>query len=148
MRPCVIVRGKRVPKGRHLAAGELMALLEACLSEESAGGVRDAAVIAVAWATGLRRSELAGLRRDDVAQTGAEEGDLTVRGKGDRVRVVYVYDGAAAYLLDWLKLRGPGEGPLFLAVNKGGGIWVGHGVSDEALAQMLEKRRVQAGCGG
>ena len=61
------------------------------------------------------------------------------------MRVVYLYDGAAAYLLDWLKLRGPGEGPLFLAVNKGGGILVGHGVSDEALAQMLEKRRVQAG---
>jgi len=47
-------------------------------------------VIALAWATGLRRSELAGLRRDDFVQTGAEEGDLMVRGKGDKVRVVYL----------------------------------------------------------
>ena len=71
------VRGQRAPKGRHLAAGELMALLEVCVREGSPGGVRDAAVIAVAWATGLRRSELAGLRREDFLQTGAEEGDLT-----------------------------------------------------------------------
>lgn len=151
------VHGQRAPKGRHLAAGELMALLEGCARDESPAGVRDAALIALAWATGMRRSELAGLRRADFVQTGAEEGapalagELMVHGKGDKVRVVYLYDGAAAYLLDWLKLRGLGEGPLFLAVNKGGAILAGsmgaphRGISDEALAQMLEKRRVQAG---
>ncbi len=85
------------------------------------------------------------MRREDFLQTGAEEGDLTVRGKGEKVRVVYLYDGAAAYLLDWLKVRGPGEGPMFLAVNKGGGIWSDHGVSDEALAQMLEKTALTGG---
>ena len=65
------LRGQTAAKGRHLAASVLMALLEVC--------TRDAAVIAVAWATSLRRSELTGLRRDDFVQTGAEEGDLTVR---------------------------------------------------------------------
>ncbi len=66
-----------------------MALLDARLGEGSAGGVGDA-VIAVAWATGLRWSELAGLLHDDFVQTGAEEKDLRMRGKGDKVRVVYL----------------------------------------------------------
>ena len=42
-------------------------------------------------------------------------------------------------------MRGDADGPLFCAINKGGVIQAGHSVSDEALAQMLEKRRAQAG---
>jgi site-specific recombinase XerD len=42
-------------------------------------------------------------------------------------------------------VRGDEPGPLFVPVNKGGKVQVGHGVSDEALAQMLEKGRAQAG---
>ena len=34
---------------------------------------------------------------------------------------------------------------MFYAVNKGGKVLAGHGVSDEALAQMLAKRTEQAG---
>jgi len=139
------VRGERVPKGRHIAQGELSALLQACVDDHSAAGTRDAAIIALAWATGARRSELAGLAFSNYIPTGAGEGDLRIWGKGDKPRVVYVYNGAAAYLADWLALRGDADGPLFYAINKAGVIQVGHGVSDEALAQMLEKRRQQAG---
>lgn len=139
------VKQELAAKGRHLAAGELAALLEACSRDGSPAGGRDAAVMALAWATGLRRSELAGLTRADYVRTGDNEGDLTVRGKGDKVRVAYVYDGAAAYLADWLAVRGDAAGPLFWAVNKGGRLQAEHGVSAEALAQMLEKRRGEAG---
>jgi len=40
------------------------------------------------------------------------------------------------------------DGPLFYAINKGGKVLTGHGVSDEALAQMLAKRAGQAGLSG
>jgi site-specific recombinase XerD len=107
--------------------------------------VRDATVIALAWATGLRRSELAGLTRADYVRTGADEGDLTVRGKGDKVRAVYVYDGAAAYLADWLACAGTAPGRSSGPSTRAGWLQAGHGVSAEALAQMLEKRRGEAG---
>ena len=61
------------------------------------------------------------------------------------MRTVYIYNGAAAALADWLAIRGDDDGPLFYAVNKGGKVLAGHGVSDEALAQMLAKRAEQAG---
>lgn len=100
----------------------------------------------------MRRSELAGLALSDYASIGEEEGELTIAGKGDKVRRVAVYNGAWQRLADWLELRGGEPGPLFLAINKGGRIQTSpsregrsHGVSDEALAQMLEKRRQAAG---
>jgi site-specific recombinase XerD len=139
------VRGERAPKGRHIASGELAALLRACSDDHSPAGTRDAAIIALAWSTGARRSELAGLTFANYEPTAAAEGDLRIHGKGDKDRMVYVFNGAANYLADWLALRGDAAGPLFYAINKGGVIQVGHGVSDEALAQMLQKRRAQAG---
>jgi len=139
------VRGERTQKGRHISTGEVKALLAACVNDPSPAGARDAAIIALGWSTGARRSELAGLKRADYISTGDNEGDLHILGKGQKPRVVYVFNGAASYLADWLALRGDAEGPLFYAINKGGVIDAGHGPSDEALAQMLQKRREQAG---
>ena len=138
------VTGSRAPKGRHIAPGELAALMQACAADPKPSGTRDAAIIAVAWATGARRSELAELSRSSFVATGDDEGDLRIHGKGDKVRTVYVYNGAAAALLDWLAIRGDDDGPLFYAINRGGHVQIGHGVSDEALAQMLAKRVEQA----
>ena len=133
------------PVGRELATGELKALLTACASDATAAGVRDAAIIALAWCGGLRRSELAGLRLADFKLNGEGDGDLVVRGKGGKVRKLYVFDGAAEALADWLAVRGNEPGPLFQRIRRGGHVVYGHGVSDEALAQMLAKRASQAG---
>lgn len=139
------LRGETEPAGRHIRTGEVKALLEACVSDPTPAGIRDAAIIAVAWSTGARRSELAELKLSDFQRTSDDDGDLRIFGKGNKVRTAYIYNGAASYLHDWLTLRGEVDGPLFYAVAKGGAIRVGHGLSDEALAQMLEKRRAEAG---
>jgi len=139
------VKGTRPPKGRDVAEGEIRALLEVCRADPTAAGVRDGALIALACATGLRRSELAGLRLEDLQRLGAEEVELGIQGKGDKPRQVSVANGAYLWLADWLALRGTEPGPLFYAINRGGAIQRGHGVSDEALAQMLAKRRQAAG---
>ncbi len=55
------VRGQRAPKGRHLAAGELMALLEVCVREGSPGGVRDAAVSRVGLGDGAAKERAGGV---------------------------------------------------------------------------------------
>jgi len=139
------VRGKRPPKGRHIYPGELVALLRACAEDRRPGGARDAAMIALAWVTGMRRGEIAGLLLSDYTATAADEGELRVRGKGDVVRVAWVFEGAAAALADWLALRGDVPGPLFCPVLKSGAIRAGRGVSPEAMAQMLAGRARRAG---
>ena len=51
------ITGTRPQRGRHISTGELSALMTACQSDDSPAGVRDAAITALAWAAGARRSE-------------------------------------------------------------------------------------------
>jgi site-specific recombinase XerD len=138
------VKGSGPQRGRHVSEGEVRALLWVCIQDDSPAGVRDAALISVAFATGMRRSELVQLELADVAQV--DEGyELTIRqAKRNKRRTVAVYNGARDYLRDWLALRGEAAGPLFLAIRKGGAI-LDHGLGTQSLQEMLEKRAMQAG---
>jgi integrase/recombinase XerD len=62
-------------------------------------GKRDAALLELLYATGLRASELVDLRLDGVNTVGAY---LTVRGKGGKERLVPIGDMAAVQLDDYL----------------------------------------------
>lgn len=113
------VRGTRLPRGRHITSGELVGLLTACEVDPRPAGARDAALIALAWATGARRSELSGLDLDDLRMVAGDEAELVIRhGKGDKVRKVSVYNGALIALVDWLEIRGDEPGPLFWTIDK------------------------------
>lgn len=143
------VKGDAEQKGRHVSDGEIRALLAHCAADRRPAGVRDAAMIALAIASGARRAEIAGLELGDLAPAADGDGyDLTIRqGKGGKTRSVSVYDGAARYLADWLALRGDAEGPLFLAIRKGGAI-LDHGIGTQSMQEMLAKRADAAGIAG
>lgn len=127
--------------GRMLSPGELGALFGLCGVDNSAAGVRDAAMLGLAAFAGLRRQEIADLQLENWH---ASEQTLHVLGKGNKVRVVPMTAGLVAALSDWLYLRGDWPGPLFTAINKGGAI-SRLGLSDGAVAQMVERRRAEAG---
>jgi integrase len=136
------VQGESLPSGRALTAGELKALLGACSADETAAGARDAALLALLYGAGLRRSEAVAL---DVSDLTVATGMLVVRhGKGNRDRVVYATNGAADALADWLAIRGHDDGPLFLPVNKGGVVG-GHRMSGQAVLYILRRRALQGG---
>src|SRR5436305_763773 len=116
------VRGQTLPRGRSISQGELRALFSNCLRDKTPLGLRDAALLAVLYGSGLRRAEVTAL---DVADYDRETGSLTVRaGKGNKARVSYTSAGERQLLEAWLKLRAewarPEAGPLFLPVLKGG----------------------------
>jgi integrase len=105
-------------------------------------GARDAALLALLYGGGLRRSEAVAL---DVSDYDVTSGMLVVRhGKGNRDRVVYATNGAADALQDWLEVRGEAEGPLFLPVNKGGVVG-GHRLTGQAVLYILRRRALQGG---
>ena len=67
-------------------------------------GLRDRALIELLYATGLRVSELVGLR---VADVNLEAAYLSCRGKGGKERVVPIGDEAASWVLRYLRTARP-----------------------------------------
>ena len=112
------VKGQRPERGRHIDQGELFALMRACQSDQSSAGVRDAAIIALAWSTGLRRDEISNIKLADLVNQKEDSLDIGIIGKGGKVRVAYINDGALAALLDWLAIRGDEPGALLSTSTK------------------------------
>lgn len=135
------VAGSTLPAGRALSAGEIAALLDACADDPTPAGRRDAAMLALLRACGLRRAELCAL---DLADWTPADGALRVRGKRNKERAVYVAGGALDALTDWLAERGSEPGALFCPVNRGGKVTVRR-MHAEAVWAALRKRAEQAG---
>ncbi len=87
---------RRLP--RALTHEEVESLLQAP-DTTSAGGKRDAALLEVIYATGLRASELVGLRLADIDMAG---GYLKARGKGGKERFIPLGELAVLQLDDYL----------------------------------------------
>lgn len=83
---------------RFLSTADVDALL-AAPDPSTPGGVRDRALIEVLYATGLRVSELVGLRLTDVR---ADQGYVQCLGKGRKERIVPLGDEAAGWVQRYL----------------------------------------------
>ena len=138
------VKAGRELAGRALDRGELAALLDAARSDPTDAGTRDLAILAVAYAGGLRRTELANLQRGDLTDDG-ETISLQFVGKWNRQRTVYLDNGAAIALRAWLAWRGDEDGRLFYRGRKGGRLTRGAGLTAQAIFAMIKRRAAQAG---
>jgi site-specific recombinase XerD len=136
------VKGEREQRGRHLAADELQALLRVCRRDASPAGARDAAMFALAWSTGMRRSEITALRLSDLKEAG-DHWVVQVHGKGNKVRQAYLF-AAGPWLKGWLSRRGLDAGPVFCRIRKGGQLVRGLRLSEGALPQILARRSLEA----
>jgi site-specific recombinase XerD len=136
------VPGTRLPAGRDVEAAELAALLSACRADDSPAGIRDAAVIALAYLSGLRRAELVSLHLADVE---VDPPSVRVVGKGGRQRLVPLSPTVGPALQAWLTLRGDGPGALFCPIGRGGAPRLGRGLTGEAVRQLLRRRALAAG---
>ena len=66
-------------------------------------GLRDRAILELLFSTGLRVSELCGLKREAV---NLKRDEFTVRGKGSKLRVVFISEPAKVALAKYLEKRG------------------------------------------
>lgn len=89
--------GRPLPKS--LTEAEVVALLEAP-DLENPEGFRDRVMLELLYATGLRVSELIGLRPDQVSLT---QGVVRISGKGGKERLVPMGDEAQAWLVKFLQ---------------------------------------------
>ncbi len=79
-----------------ISEDELMRLLDAPDISDTRG-IRDKAILELLFSTGLRVSELCSLNLNSV---NFQTGEFPVRGKGRKIRVVFLSDRAKKYLMD------------------------------------------------
>lgn len=89
-------------------------------------GLRDRALLAVAYDTLMRRSELAALELSDLSCAADGSGSVLVRrSKGDpdgRGQVRYLAPDTLTMVRAWLSAAGVADGPLFRTLRKGGAV--------------------------
>ena len=131
--PAQQVRGPRQARKlvSFLPIDETMAMMDAAGGHAATGGhaahdgrattdgpapARDAAIVELLYASGLRVSELVGLDLRDL-----DFAEMTVRviGKGRKERIVPFGGAAASALREYLDVRGPGPGAVFLNRRRG-----------------------------
>lgn len=142
------VKGVKVPRQkvnitrRRITLGEVAALSRACGADGSPAGLRDEAILALAFLQGPRVSELSKFKLSDYDP---ETGALAVRkGKGDKDRLLGIGGQAKPTLARWIAVRGSEPGRLFVPVNKGGGIDRKGRLSEQAINDILRKRSKEA----
>jgi len=78
-------------------------------------GLRDKAILELLFSTGLRVSELVKLNRD---QLNLERQEFGVKGKGNKVRVVFLSDTATEWIKRYLAIRQDPFKPLFIRYSR------------------------------
>ena len=97
-----------------ISSAELTRLIEAP-DLASLSGLRDKAILELLFSTGLRVSELCALSQEDVDLSRDE---FSVRGKGDKVRVVFLSDTARDAIRAYLKERKDFDDAMFIQYGK------------------------------
>ncbi|OGN32800.1 MAG: hypothetical protein A3I92_02490 [Candidatus Yanofskybacteria bacterium RIFCSPLOWO2_02_FULL_43_10b] len=77
--------------------------------------LRDKAILTTLFSTGMRVSELCSLDRDKVD---TNRGELAIRGKGGKIRMVYLSDEAKKIIKDYITKRSDVDEALFIRIPK------------------------------
>jgi site-specific recombinase XerD len=108
--------------------------------------LRDRAILEMLFSTGLRVSELCSLPRD----IDLSSGELSVRGKGGKVRVVFVSDTAKKILKEYLAKRKDMDDALFIKIANNVPKTIGRkgenlGVTKRTIERIVKELAIKAG---
>lgn len=133
------IPSKRIvqPLVDYLTRPELQALLDAP-DRRTAGGLRDRAMLHLAYAAGLRVSELTGLSMGDLNQPAMDT--IHVLGKGRRERVLPLWKETQRVLKDWLRVR-PAGGDQAMFLNQRGEAMSRHGFASRLTVHVATAQR-------
>ena len=102
--------------------------------------LRDQAILETFFSTGLRLAELCAMNR----YLDIDRGEVSVRGKGEKLRIVFLSDGAKRALKTYLAKRTDTEEALFVSVAKNSEKALGR-VTPRSVERLVAHRAVAAG---
>ncbi len=129
-----------------ISVEELNRLLKAPLEnnlaskkDDSLKNSRDKAILELFFSTGLRLSELCSLNRDlDLTKD-----EFSIRGKGEKVRVVFLSNSAKSAIREYLKNRKDLDEPLFIQYSRNGA--KGNRLTPRSIERIVKYYAIKAG---
>ncbi|MFA7000325.1 MAG: tyrosine-type recombinase/integrase, partial [Candidatus Paceibacterota bacterium] len=101
--------------------------------------LRDKAILELFFSTGLRLSELCSLNRDlDLSKD-----EFSIRGKGEKVRVVFLSNSAKDAIREYLKNRKDLDEPLFIQYSRNGA--KGNRLTPRSIERIVKYYAIKAG---
>jgi len=144
--PEMIELGKRREREIHFLAPDKLEKIISVIDSNTVLGLRDRAIFAVLFSTGLRVSELVSLNRD---QVNLKTGEFGVIGKGSKYRIVFLTKQAKEALQEYFQKRSDPYRPLFIRYS---GPKAQEGLTDEKLRlsvrsveRLVDKYRKKSG---
>ncbi|MBX4200075.1 tyrosine-type recombinase/integrase [Candidatus Parcubacteria bacterium] len=104
-------------------------------------GLRDKAMLELLFSTGLRVSELASLSRDlDI-----DRDEFSVRGKGEKVRVVFISGEARDAVKNYLKKRNDLEDAMFVNIVRDAKKTAPTRLTTRSIERLVKRYAIKAG---
>ncbi len=126
-----------------LESDDLEKLLKAPLQEpDELLRLRDRAILELLFSTGLRVAELASLKR---AQVSLKKEEFPVKGKGDKLRIVFLSERARDALRKYLGARPDNSPALFVRHNRELGIEDQNPLTPRSIQRLMKKYALRAG---
>lgn len=107
--------------------------------------LRDRALLATLFSTGMRVSELCSLDRDKID---INRGEVTVRGKGSKLRLVFLSDDAKGALKKYLDKRVDVDEALFTRIPRSKASGDNLRLTPRSIQRIVEKHAIKAGIVG
>ncbi len=130
---------KRIPK--HLSLDDSKKLLNVTINEENRNNIRDYAIITLFLNCGIRLSELVGINMGNID---FNDNKLTVIGKGNKERTIYLNKACIKSIRDYISIRGnqgiksDSRDALFLSERK-------ERISNRTVQYIVERELRKAG---
>lgn len=136
------LRYSRSPAGRSLSFRESRTMLQKWDPDRKID-VRDQAILMLMLGCGLRRGEIPYLVIDRYFP---DEGALTLIGKGDKERKVFLPDEVQESIDDWIgRVRGHGPGRIFGRILKNGSLDLTHPLDPRSVGMIVQNRLKSSG---
>jgi len=109
--------------------------------------LRDKAILSTLFSTGMRVSELCSLNRDSVD---LKRGELPIRGKGGKIRMVFLSDETKKLIQEYLDKRSDADEALLIRIPKGGTFSKNSDLrlTPRSIQRIIKKYSIKAGIVG
>ena len=101
---------EKSPPKHEIPRVDIEALMQACRQDQGLHGIRDTAIISLAFKYELKPPVIAGLNLEDYD---VRVGRLVVHDKKGNAETLCLDDETDRHLFNWLKIRGWEPGPIF-----------------------------------